>query len=332
MSALAKIFARKCSAPEKAECAVDIKKLDASMHLLRATTAELSEAAISASNVLREQLENSENRFLSTIDAIDDLVIIKDGDGRWVTVNQVGEKSFSMMSDQYGGKTNQELGTQYPFFRECLEICDKTDNQAWETGSPTRSDEFVPTPDGDIWYDVIKTPVYNQDGSRKELIVVGRDITEHRIHNQRMKACFTALNSASDPIVILDRDGRVFFCNDRFAIVMDANSYVELIGKKLDEILPIKDLFAGMWDELKKNKSWESPTPCIRKKLCKVSVVPVMNGVPDPIHYICTIKQCLKGTGLDVPSCTLFGPTKNPQDNVITSSFLAKDDNHVKTT
>ena len=64
-------------------------RLEGSLQLLKKTTDEVSVAAVNAAVVLEQQLRDIERRFFSTIDIIDDLVIVKDGDGRWKTLNEL---------------------------------------------------------------------------------------------------------------------------------------------------------------------------------------------------------------------------------------------------
>ena len=50
-------------------------------------------------------------------------------------------------------------------------------------------EELIPMPDGTIrTLDTIKVPIFNEDGSRKGLVVIGRDITERVQAQQQMYA------------------------------------------------------------------------------------------------------------------------------------------------
>lgn len=276
------------SVVEIPHCPVDTVRLDESLHLLRATTVEVSEAAISAARVLEDRLHDSTLRFLSTIDAISDLVIIKDGEGRWQTVNTVGQKVFGWVHGEYHNKTDSELAVLYPHFKECLTVCNKTDKAAWTLHKSNRSEEHIPDGHNEFIFDVIKTPIYHSDGSRKELIVVGRDVTDARKKEQRMKVCFTALNSASDIIFITDNLGKIFFCNDKFVQAFHIESYNQVVDKYIEDALPFtipnRDV---MWKHVRSNHVWEQDV-CSKYKM---NILPMMNGAPEPIFYICTLKQ-----------------------------------------
>lgn len=274
---------------EPVSCPVDTVRLDESLHLLRTTTIELSEAAVSAAKALEDQLHDSEFRFISTIDSITDIVVIKDGAGRWKTLNKLGQDVFGWSHGEFYDKTDEQLGEEFPHLKETMAICTKTDAVAWETKKSYRTEERVPDGVDEYVFDVVKTPRFNTDGSRKELIVIGRDVTEIREKQRRTKACFHALNSASDMIAIIDTNCRIFFCNDRFVEQLHIVDYNECVGERLDDVTPAITEFDVMWETVQKNQAWEGS--CGKYKL---NVLPMMNGAPKPIYYVCTFKAKTK--------------------------------------
>lgn len=265
---------------------IDTQKLDESLNLLSATAMEVSEAAINAAGVLQQELHASESRFYSTIDAIDDLVIVKDGDGRWKTLNHWGQSMYNMHHGEYFQKTDNELESLFPHLKQSLLVCQKTDEAAWAARKTTRSEEYIPH--GNVTYtlDVLKTPVFHPDGSRKELIIVGRDVTLIREKQKRTKACFNALNSASDIIFIFDKNKKMTFCNDRFVEILDFGHYDNVIGQEVISCLPYIRSYNEMWITIQSNKIW---IDTYADKF-KLTIIPMMNGEPTPIYYICTLK------------------------------------------
>lgn len=102
---------------------------------------------------------------------------------------------------------------------------------------------------------------------------------------RRIKACFEALNSASDIIFIVDADRNVYFCNDRFVEEFGFCCYTDAVDKCVCDVVPGMKCTDKMWKTVKKNKTYDD---IIGKY--KLTIVPMMNGVPDPIYYICTMK------------------------------------------
>lgn len=266
---------------------VDIANLDRSFEMLRNTTIEVSHAAINASTVLKNRLQESQSRFFSTIDAICDIVITKDGFGRWRTINSYAQDLFQITQQQYFAKTNQELQNMFPHLRSVLDRSEETDERAWKSKQPFRyEEELVRDGHRPMYFDVIKTPIFNEDGSRREMIVIGRDVTVMREKDRRMKACFIALNSASDPIIILDADGKIFFCNDKFLMSFNIAGHESVIGKALFEVIDEFPEYDTAWETIHDNHIWRG----VIYNSYDINILPVKNGVPDPIYYICTLK------------------------------------------
>jgi PAS domain-containing protein len=271
----------------KPEPTIDTSQLDASFQLLRATTLEVSKEAVNAAKVLEQRLQDSEHRFISTIDTMSDLISVKSADGKWQTINDFGQSLLRMKPCDYRGKSNEEIKDQFPHLTETLDLCSHTDRLTWEKKAPLRFDEAYETDHGVYYLDIIKTPIFNDDGSPKELITIGRDVTESREKHRRMKACFTALNSASDMIVIVDSGLRVFFCNDKFMDYFKVEDYNNTVGEKLTDVVNDFPELETMIDEIEHNRVWEKRFD----GRFNLTVMPMMNGVPKPIYYVFTFKE-----------------------------------------
>ncbi|MBO9541537.1 PAS domain S-box protein [bacterium] len=115
------------------------------------------------------------------IEALPDMVFLKDGRGRWVLANAQGLHLFRLDPGTYQGKTDLELGVQNPFFQEALEGCYLTDEEAWHARELRLAEETILQPDSpDRILETIKVPLFHPDGSRKGMLVVGRDVTERK--------------------------------------------------------------------------------------------------------------------------------------------------------
>ncbi|MFO1421904.1 MAG: EAL domain-containing protein [Candidatus Competibacteraceae bacterium] len=154
-------------------------------------------------------LEGREAQLRTLIDAMPDVVCFKDGAGRWVEANAFAVRLFGLEGVAYRGKTDAELTEYSPSCREAFQRCEETDELAWQRGESSRSDERIPQPDGtDHIFDVIKIPRFDDQGRRRSLVVVGRDVTERhraeaalRASEQRFRAM---IEHAPDGIVLFD--------------------------------------------------------------------------------------------------------------------------------
>ena len=130
---------------------------------------------------IEQQLRESEERLRTLINATPDSIFFKDGSGRWLEANSAALDLFDLQNVNYQGKRDSELAEIIPFFRDALLYCEKTDNSAWSLKRLTRADEIIRKPDGALLtFDVVKVPLFFSDGTRRGLVVIGRDITERK--------------------------------------------------------------------------------------------------------------------------------------------------------
>ncbi|PJW13375.1 MULTISPECIES: ATP-binding protein [unclassified Geobacillus] len=132
----------------------------------------------------REQLEKAEEneqQLLTLINSMPDFVCFKDSEGRWLRVNDFGRRLYHLEHIDYVGKTDRELGELVPFFKDTFEQCIESDREAWKSGTLTRREESFETLDGERkTFDVIKVPLFEENGARKGLLTIGRDITQQK--------------------------------------------------------------------------------------------------------------------------------------------------------
>ncbi|MBE2913768.1 ATP-binding protein [Anoxybacillus flavithermus] len=132
-----------------------------------------------------KQMSEREQELLTLIHAMPDFVSFKDGQGRWLRVNEFGLKLYGLEHVDYKGKTDAELAEYTPHFREALLYCIDSDEEAWRAKTVTRADESFPMPNGEMkTFDVIKVPLFYENGKRKGLVVIGRDITQQKVAEQ----------------------------------------------------------------------------------------------------------------------------------------------------
>lgn len=123
-----------------------------------------------------------EQQLSTLINSMPDFVCFKDSEGRWLSVNDFGRKLYHLEDVDYYGKTDLDLGEIVPFFKEAFEYCVKTDEEAWRKATMTRAEESFMVPSGEIkTFDVIKVPLFDENGERKGLLTIGRDITQQKV-------------------------------------------------------------------------------------------------------------------------------------------------------
>lgn len=277
------------------ECCISyLSKLDplnSSMDLLRTTVFDLINTATSTAVSVSEELKTVEHRLFSIIDAIPDIIIIKDANNKWLTINKAAQELFGFYSYEYIGKTNNDLINNHPHLLnfESFKSNIDDDEETWESKTSLRTIDILNDDEIEQYFDVIKTPTFHDNGSRKELIVIARDITPQIFEQQKTRACFLALNASSDAIVILDRHEKIFFMNFMFQEAFyHKNTKYE--GMHICEV--IKDFIGCDKKEhkiFKNTQTWKTVW-----KDYDITVLPIMNGVPDPIFNIISFKSFIK--------------------------------------
>jgi len=123
-------------------------------------------------------IEEEKDKLTLLIDTMPDCVSFKDGEGKWMQINKFGAQLFELEGVDYRGKTDRELAQYTDFYHDALIYCIDTDEEAWKAGKASRCEEVIPLRDGSTkTFDAFKVPIFNKDGSRKGLVVIGRDIT-----------------------------------------------------------------------------------------------------------------------------------------------------------
>jgi two-component system, OmpR family, sensor histidine kinase VicK len=155
------------------------------------------------------------NSYLdSLMNAMPDIVCFKDGDGTWQEANQAILQLFELSPDEYRGLKDSQLGELSSFYREALVACEVSDRAAWHQGTVSRGEEVIPRSDGTTKiYDVIKIPLFYPDGKRKSIVILGRDITEHKQARDELVRLASIVESSEDGIIGKSLTGTIMSWN-----------------------------------------------------------------------------------------------------------------------
>jgi diguanylate cyclase (GGDEF)-like protein len=95
--------------------------------------------------------------------------------------NAVARRLFQLHDIPWQGKTDLELAELRPALRAIHETCWLDDEKAWQAGQMIVVEENMVREDGQLaTFETRKMPVFTQDGQRKGLVVIGRDVTERK--------------------------------------------------------------------------------------------------------------------------------------------------------
>jgi len=128
----------------------------------------------------KQKVEESEEKLTTFINSIPDIICYKDGKGNWLLANEADLELFSLKGVDYFGKTDLELSNYTAdIYKESFKGCMISDEEAWSKRVLSKGIEIIPTVKCETKvYEVYKVPVFHQNGDRKGLAVIGRDISK----------------------------------------------------------------------------------------------------------------------------------------------------------
>jgi diguanylate cyclase (GGDEF)-like protein/PAS domain S-box-containing protein len=207
-----------------------------------------------------EALRHSEGRLNALIQALPDAVFLKDGEGRWQVVNNVGLQLFRLSGDEWQGKDSRQIAALRPDLKVEMTECQLSDRMAWQNRSLTRNEErIVDAEGGERHWEFVKLPMFNADGSRRSLVVVARDLTEQRRVEENLRLAAQVFENSGEAIMIMDAHSRVVSVNRAFS---DMTGYLpaEVQGQTpamLTSDLHDEEFYQRMWHGLREAGYWQ---------------------------------------------------------------------------
>ncbi len=210
---------------------------------------------------LERQLDESRRneQLTALIEAIPDAVFLKDGEGRWLIINEPARQMFQLHDLPWQGKTEMELADMQPAFRAAHERCLASDEKAWQAGHLLVGEESVTGEDGRCAIvETRKVPMFNEEGQRKGLVVIGRDVTERKRAELELRIAAAAFE-AQEGILITDRDECILRVNHAFTR-LTGYSAEEAIGRTpalLHSGRQDAGFYRILWETVNRDKYWQ---------------------------------------------------------------------------
>jgi len=139
------------------------------------------------------ELHQREKLHHELLNALPDLIWLKDQDGIYLSCNSTFERFFGAREAEIIGRTDYDFVD-----RELADFFRDNDRRAMAAGGPTSNEEWVTFADDGrrILLYVTKMPMYDPDGVLIGIMGVGRDITELRQAEEAVKENQTLLRFA----------------------------------------------------------------------------------------------------------------------------------------
>ena len=193
-----------------------------------------------------------EERYLlhTLMDNLPDAVYFKDRESRFTRINKADVKLFGLSGPaQAVGKTDFDF-----FTTEHAQEAYNDEQQIIRTGQPVVGKEEMETwPDGHVtWASTTKMPLRDAKGNIIGTFGVSRDVTERKRAEGELRASETRyrrlFEAARDGIFILDADSWEIRDVNPFLLNLLGFSRAELLGRKLWEIGPLRDVLLSKVD------------------------------------------------------------------------------------
>ena len=204
-------------------------------------------------------LRESESRFRSMIEAIPDAIFFKDGEGRWLTVNESAKRLYHLHDIPWQGKTEQELAALHPEFHSTHQTCLVGDETTWQAGEMRVFPETSITKDRQrLDLEVRKVPIYDEQGQRHSLVTIGRNVTEQKQAEVDLRVAAIAFES-QEGMMVTDANKIILRVNHAFTTITGFSAE-EAIGQTpsmLTSGRQDKHFYAAMWKVLNDTGVWE---------------------------------------------------------------------------
>ncbi|MBI5459895.1 PAS domain S-box protein [Methanobacterium sp.] len=154
----------------------NIKDIFANICLIPGTKRTLASILdVTERNQALSKITESENRYRTLAEAVEDFVFIINREDNLEYINEYASRKWKLNPDKVLGKPRCEL-----FPPETNELQSKYLQRVFEIGNTVRGENLVTMSPDSMWLDTLLIPLKNPDGSVEKVLGVARDITERK--------------------------------------------------------------------------------------------------------------------------------------------------------
>ncbi|GMA62067.1 ATP-binding protein [Alicyclobacillus fastidiosus] len=140
---------------------------------------ELQQAHLMLKNSFNDLLE-AEEQLRAIINALPNLIVLKDHKGRWLEANETAINFFGIENGVYKGKTNEQVSAESCVYEnEFWDFVQKSDETTLCSEEIHTFKNTCIQPNGlSVELEVVKSPIFYSDGRLKGIVVTAQDVTE----------------------------------------------------------------------------------------------------------------------------------------------------------
>ena len=231
-------------------------------------------------------------RTAEELEGISSVILRWDTEGRILFMNDFGLELFGFTAEELIGEPI--VGSIVPASDGVEENVRKMiDEIAADPGKYEDDETENQRRNGDrVWMAWRNTPILNDDGSLREILTIGIDITERKRAEDELRKLSQAVEQSSSSVVITDLAGDIEYANPKFT---------EITGYKLEEVLgqnprvlksgsQPKEFYANLWATIASGREWHGEF-CNRKKNGELywesaSISPIRDASGEITHYV----------------------------------------------
>jgi PAS domain S-box-containing protein len=186
-----------------------------------------------------------------TFDAIDDLITIQDTQMNIIRANRAAHRIFGHdLGDLVGRKCHEIFQGSMAPCKGCPVV------ESSRQGSAQR--DYVVNRHLGKTFDVSASPVYDDQGRLTMVVHVARDVTTAMQREAESRRLSTAIEHASEVMVITDPNGVIEYVNPAFT-VSTGYTRAELLGKNMNILnsgRQDQDFYRQMWQTILAGRTW----------------------------------------------------------------------------
>jgi diguanylate cyclase (GGDEF)-like protein/PAS domain S-box-containing protein len=234
------------------------------------------------------QLRQSKQKLQSMLDALPDVLIEMDDQGRYLQVHVGRSDSPVAPLEKLLGKTLHQMLSP-PNAKIAYEALAEAQEKGFSRGRVIS----LKAPSGERWFELSVTrQAPPPAGQRQRFVILSRDVTKRRLQDETMRKLSQAVAQSPHPLVITDLNARIEFVNEAFTRACEYTE-AELIGQNPRVLQSGKTpaaTYRNMWEHLQQGKPWQGEltnrSKSGREYIESVLIYPVRNTEGEVTHYL----------------------------------------------
>lgn len=134
--------------------------------------------------LLQREIESAEQRFRRFVDSADDMISIKDIEGRYIIANPATTRRFGLNPEDFIGRHPEEI-----LPREVTRVITPHDREVINSNEHRNYEEVIPIDGRDVYLNTIRFPMTDHHGNVTGICTIARDVTKEKdLHNQLVQS------------------------------------------------------------------------------------------------------------------------------------------------